>query len=176
MSAQSSYVDAPAIGYSGTLDQTSPSTTMTAKNVEVTASMGFGKAVVFKTSSPVSDLDVLLPAAQTDKVAGIVLKADTYDRVWTDDAGGTHGQLDSTGLITGTVMTLVRSGRMLVTAAVAVAPGDRLYVRNAGGTLGALENASDSTNMIDCTGQGQWMSTAAIGGLAWLEFDFRNKQ
>ncbi len=175
MGAQTTYDSNPALGYAGTLDPNYPSATLTVKNVEASASIPFGKAVVFKTSSPSTDLDVLLPAAETDIVAGIVVKSDAYSRAWTDDDGTVHGQIDSTGVRAGALMVIARKGRMLVKAESAVVPSGRLWVRavaGAGESLGALEDADDSTDMIDCTGQGMWMTTAAEDGLAWLEFDF----
>src|SRR4051812_39943983 len=98
MGAQTSYSSAPPIGYAGTLDPNYPFATLTMKNVEASASMPFGRAVVFKTSSPASDFDALLPAATTDKVAGIILLEDTYSRTYTDADGNTVGHLDGTGL------------------------------------------------------------------------------
>lgn len=172
---QSTYTTQPALGYEGTLDETVPHTELTMKNAEDTASIAFGRAVVFK-SGGTSDFDAVLPAAETDRVAGIVLKTNTYDQAWTDVNGTVHGQLKSDGLIPGTFMRVIRSGRMLVKAATAVTPGDRLWVRavSGGGAeyLGALEDADDGTDTIDCTGQAQWVSSASAGELAWLEFNF----
>lgn len=172
---QTSYSSAPAIGYAGLLEGNIDQDVITLKNVEVSASMPIGSGICWKTSSPASDIDALLPAAQADLVAGIVAHSNTYAPAWTDAAGVVHGDLASGGLVTGTIMNVLRTGKILVVAGTAVAPGDRLYVRRAGGTLGALENAADSTNMIDCTKQGQWLTTAALGGLAWLQVDFTNK-
>ena len=177
MGAQTTYSSQPAIGYSGSLDRNAPFSDLTVKNVESSASIPFGKAVKFKTSSPDSDLDVLLPAAESDRIEGIVIRDDTYARTWTDDAGTVNGQLDGTGLIPGTLMRIATKGRMLVACASGCAPGDGLWVRAVAGvgeTLGALENADDSTDTVDCTTQGRWLTTAVADGLAWLEFDFTN--
>ncbi len=174
MGFQTSVSNAPAIGYSGQLvgdDQD----IITMKNVEVSASMPFGIAVAFKRSSPVSDMDALLPGSET-VIAGIVIKTNAYERTWTDADGVVHGQLDNTGLVTGTLMNILRAGRILVTCPTGCVPGDRLYVRKdigeAGEAYGTCENASDESDMVDCTEQGVWESTALAGGLAILNVNF----
>jgi hypothetical protein len=152
-------------------------------NREASASIAFGRAVVFKTSSPTTDLDALLPATQNDIVAGIVIHFHQYPRVFTTtDINGatvTVGQLDGTGLIPGTMMAVLRRGKILVTVEDGCAVGDRLFVRAvAAGDpefLGGLNNAADSTDMIDCTKQGVFMSSTTAGGLAELWVDFVNK-
>lgn len=179
MGAQTTYPSQPAIGHAGTMFKRDPEAFLGAKNVEASAPMAAGKqAVCFKTSAATSDFDVLLPAAQSDKVMGIPVKEDTFDRTWTDADGVTHGQLGPNGYVAGTLFNAARFGRMLCVAAKACKPGDPLFVRAVAGGgeyLGALENASDSSDMIDCTGKAEWVTTAAnAGDLAWLEFDFRN--
>jgi hypothetical protein len=176
MGAQTSYTDAPALGFEGTIDKNFPHGDLTLKNVEASASMAFGRAVCRKISGATSDMDALLPAAETDKVVGIVAKIESHARAWTSD-GATYGDLDANGVRTGFLFKAITNGRMFVKAAKAVKPGDKLWVRAVAGGgeyLGALENANDSTDMIDCTKQGEWESTAAAGGLAWLRFDFLN--
>ncbi len=177
MSVQTSISTAPAIGYAGMLDS-GPCDIVTGISGESSASIPFGKAVVWDPSGPVSDYHVTLPANQSDKVRGLVVHSHAYARAWTDADAVVHGQLDGTGLLPGTSLSLLRKGRMLVVAASAVSPGDRLYVRRTAGvgeTLGALEDAADSTDMIDCTAQGVWLTTAAAGDLAWIEVDFTNE-
>lgn len=174
MGAQTTYGFQPAIGFAGSLDRNSPYRTLTMKSVD-TASMPFGSAVCRDLTSPASDFSILQPAAESNLVRGIVLREDTYARTWVDADGTTQGQLDGTGLIPGTFMTIVTMGRMLVKCDSGCVPGDGLWVRavaGAGEALGALENADDSTDMIDCTKFAQWETTAAADGLAWLSFDF----
>lgn len=175
MSLQTAVSARPAKGYPGMVDAAAPHYIVTAQNGEASASIPFGKAVVWDPSSPAHDISVTLPANQTDKVMGIVCFRGGYSRAWTDADGVVHGDLDATGLVPGTVLGVLRRGRMLVTAASAVTPGDRLFVRRTAGvgeSLGALEDAADSTDMIDSQNQGVWMSTAAAGELAWIEVDF----
>ena len=184
LTLQNDYPLAPPIGYNGQLiGAIRDCEIRTAKNVEVSASIGFGRAVVFKRVSPASDFDVLLPAAQTDLVAGIVVRQDQYGRVFstTDLAGAalSIGELDSVGLRPGTLFTILRRGKILVVCEDGCAVGDRLFVRAvAAGDpefLGGLNNAADATDMIDCTTQGQWLSSTGPGGLAELWVDFINK-
>lgn len=177
MSVQTTFNANPAKGFAGMLFSRPDATLATAQNGEASASIPFGKAVVLDPSAPVHDQSVTLPANQADKVYGIVVFSQQFMPAWTDNQGNVHGQLDATGLVPGVWFSVLRKGKILVTAATAVTPGDRLYVRRTAGigeTLGALEDAADSTDMIDCTNQGVWLSTAAAGELAWLEVDFTN--
>lgn len=177
MSIQTSVSVGPAQGYVGTLDVLANHHLVSGRNDD-SVSIPFGKAVIWDPSAPAADFSVTLPAgSQTSPVMGIVMFSQRYARAWTDVSGVVHGDLDATGLVPGTLMTVVRQGRILVTAASNVTAGvTKLYVRSTatlGQTLGALEGAADSTNMIDCTAQGTWMSTATAGNLAWLEVNFR---
>lgn len=175
---QTTYNLAPAIGMEGSLAENVPHVIIPGKNVEASASIPFGRAVCFDLSAPASDYSMLLPAAETDTVAGIVLHKDRYARTWTSADGTVNGELDSTGLVTGTLMDVLRKGRVLVKCRLATAVGDRLWVRavaGAGEWLGACEQADDSTDTIDCTKQGVFLSSCSALGLAWLEVDFTNK-
>lgn len=176
MSVQTAINPNPAIGFPGMLDS-GPHDIVSGISGETSASIPFGVAVVWDPTSPASDIHCTLPAGQTNKVRGIVVHEHHYARVWTDANGNSHGELDADGLRPGVSLNILRKGRILVRAAKAVNPGDRLYVRavaGAGEYLGALENASDGTDMIDCTNQGVWLTTAGAGELAWLEVDFTN--
>lgn len=178
MGAQTSYSDAQAKGFSGQVDEGSQPTYLLGKNVEASAAMPMGIGVVFKTSSPATDHDMLLPAAQADKVSGIIVFSQIYSRTYTDPDGNTVGDLNGTGLVPGTLFNVLRKGRILVRTRSGCAVGDRLFVRRtagAGEALGDLENAADSTDMIDCTKQGVWVTSASAGGLAWLSVDFTNE-
>jgi len=107
---------------------------------------------------------------------GIAIHSHNFAQSWTDSNGTVQGEVDATGIMPGVVFGVLRKGRILVTAATAVVAGvSKLWVRAVAGlgeTYGALEDADDTTDMIDCTTKGTWMSTAAAGSLAWLEVDF----
>jgi hypothetical protein len=175
MTVQSSFSNGPAIGYAGTLDSNLAHDVITMKNAEASASIAFGRAVKFKDTVS-TDKDAVLPALETDTILGIVLRSDTYGVAWTDLSGNTYGQLDSTGVKPGAFMNVLRRGRVLVVCEDAVEAGDKLWVRAvAGGDpefLGGLNNADDSTDMIDCTSKGTWLTSASAGGLAWLDVNF----
>lgn len=176
MAFQTSVSVGPALGYAGQLDVLANHHIVSARNDD-SVSIPFGKAVVWDPSTPATDLSATLPAAESNAVMGIVIFSQRFARAWTDSAGVVHGDLDATGLVPGTMMSVLRQGRILVVAASDVVAGvSKLWVRAVAGlgeTLGALEDADDSTDMIDCTAQGTWMTTAAAGSLAWLEVNFR---
>lgn len=176
MSVQTTVTAAPAIGYAGMLDTAYPHALATARSAEASAAIPFGKAVVWDPSTPATDRDVTLPTTENDSVMGIVVHSHNFSKSWVDSGGNTHGELSATGLLPGTIFGVLRKGRILVVAATATVAGvSKLWVRAVAGvgeTLGALEDADDSTDMIDCTTKGTWMTTAGIGDLAWLEVDF----
>lgn len=176
MPAQTTYLDAPALGFAGSLDYKRPNATLTMKNTEASASIPFAKGVKRKASAT-TDYDATFPSAQADRILGIVVRNNTYARTWTDESGVVMGQLDAVGLVPGTLMTVATTGRMLVTAAAAVTAGAGLFVRcvaGGGKVVGDLEAAADGINTVDCSTQGRWETSASAGGLAWLSFNFTN--
>jgi len=176
MGQQTTYSTMPAIGYSGTLDKNAPFKCLTMVNAEATSAIPFGKGVKRK-SGATTDFQATFPAAQGDKILGIVERLTTYARTWTDADGNTLGQLNATGLVPGTMMSVATEGRMLVTVATGCTAGQGLHiyaVANAGKVPGDIANAADSTNTVDCTTQARFESSCAAGGLAWLVFDFAN--
>lgn len=170
MSVQTSYGVTRTIGIEGQLADNGPHDVVPMFNGEASAKIPFGRAVKWNGTD---GLSAKLPAAETDDIAGIVIHANQY-------TVGSDGELTSTGLIPGAMMSVLRKGRVLVMARSAVVAGvSRLWVRAvSAGTgfevLGGLEDADDSTDMIDCTACGVWLDTAAQGALARLEVDFTN--
>ena len=175
MTVQSTFSSTgPAIGYTGTLDSNLAHDVVTMINAESSSSIGFGLAVKFK-DTVTTDQDAVLPAAQADKVLGVMLRADTYGVAWTDLSSNTFGQLDSNGVKPGGFLNILKRGRVLVTCQSGCEAGDKLYVRAISGTstvIGGLENAADAAKMIDCTASGTWMTSATAGSLAWLDINF----
>lgn len=168
MALQTTYALSPAftVAIEGALADNSEFQAIAKFNGEASLHIPFGRAVKFGAS----DNAALLPAAETDKVCGIVMHANQYDSV----------ELTSTGIAPGAMLNILRKGRLWVMARTAVTPGDRLWVRAVSSdtgfeVLGGLEDADDSTDTIDCNGQGVWLTTAAQGALAVLEVDFTNK-
>lgn len=169
MSVQTSYSDTRAKAIAGMLaDSGEDATIRSYFNAEASAECAFGRAVKFGAT----DDAALLPSVETDKILGIVLYSSRYDN-------GTNGELGTTGLKPKAMMDILRKGTLWVVVEDGCAPGDRLWIRAvAGGDpefLGGCNNADDSTDMVDCTKQGLWMSTAAAGGLARLAVDFINE-
>lgn len=170
---QSSYPLAPAIGYNGMLATGGDSMVLTALNAEASAEIAFGRGVAFKLSSPTTDYDVLLPAANTDKIFGIAVHSHSH-------SSAPDGDLGTVGIKPDGTFDVIRSGLIMVVCENGCAVGDRLFVRAVSaedGTEfhGGLRSAADSTDCVDCTKQGQWMTKAAAGGLAWLQVDFVNE-
>lgn len=177
---QVTYTALPQIGIGGMLQGSLDQDIITLKNTEATASMPFGIAVCWRTSGATSDIDALLPATQSDLVAAIVVHSHFHPVQFTD-IGGSHGELGATGLVPGTTFNALRRGKVLVPvpSSLTIKPSDRLFVRAVSNgaistQLGSCENAADSTNMIDCTKQGQWLTTP-VNNLAWLDVDFTAK-
>lgn len=182
LAIQTTYNANPDIAFAGMLVSAWPNETQTVRNAEAATSMPFGVAVCFKLAAPATDLDVLLPHANTDVVSGIVVHEHDFERTWTLPDGTVAGELDAVGLVPKTVFSMLRRGRIWVKmpATLAVAVGDRLFVRAvANGAisnqLGSCENAADGANTIDDTKIGQFVSSCSAGGFAQLEVDFTNK-
>jgi len=176
MAVQTSVPVAPAVAFAGMLADANPMSSFTLRNSEASASMPFGAIVAFKTSSPASAEDSILPAASTAKIAGVIIHRHNYERTFTLPDGTTVGELDSTGLVVGIPFSCLRAGRIYVTCEDGCNVGDRLFIRYAGGTLGAARSTdAGGSTCIDATNMGQWLSVATAGQVALLEVDFRNK-
>lgn len=173
MAIQTTYTTGPAIGFAGMKADNQPIRPVTAVNAEASASMPFGAIIAYKTSSPASVDDAILPAAQTAKLMGVVMFANNFERTFTALDGTTAGELDTVGLRPGTLFDAASSGTFFMTCEDGCNPGDKLFVRSSGGTLGAAR-ATDagSGTCINANNCGKWLSVAAAGGVAVLEFNF----
>ncbi len=181
MPVQSTYAAAPPAAFAGMIaDDTDPDV-MTMINAD-SVSIPFGYCVAFKTSSPASDKDAILPGSGA-KLAGIVVHNHDFARTVTvldlDGNSVTIGDLDSTGLVVGAPMGVLWRGTIWVKVQQAVVVGDRLFVCNATGTTftskGQIGNADESSNTIDATNIGRFTSSSAVGGFAKLQVDFSQK-
>lgn len=175
MSVQTSYSTTISRAIEGALADNGAHDCVTKYNAESSAAIKFGAGVKFGAT----DFAALLPSAQADKICGIVVHSNQYS-VGADGELKQDGTAWTNGLRPGAEMTILRKGRIWALAGSAVTPGDRLYVRRTSAQsgnefLGGLEDAADSTDMVDCTAQGVWLTTAAAGELAILEVDFTNK-
>lgn len=175
MPVQTSVLVTPANAFGGMLADDAENDIITMKNADA-VSMPFGYCVAFKTSSPSSDLDAILPATSGAKLAGIIVHKQNYSRTFTLPDGTVAGELDSVGIVVGTGISVLRRGRIWVQVQQSVVPGDRLFVCYTAATIytaiGQLGNADESSNTIDATRVGVFLTTAAAGKFAKLEVDF----
>jgi len=166
MSVQTTYA-AAAVALEGQLFGDGPHDVRTMINQEASAEVPFGHGVKFEGST--EDLGALLPTAETSVIAGIVAHSHAY----ADD------ELGTTGVLPGATLNVLRKGKIWVAVEDGCAPGDRLWIRAVGAVapeaIGQCNNADDSTDMVDCTNAGVFLTTAAAGGLAVLDVDFTNR-
>lgn len=176
--AQTSYRDRPLAGAVGQLysvDGDHPN--IRTGHVNGAAAIRYGNAVevvplttgyVFEQNIGVDNVD-----GDTTKIWGIALHDHLADA--TEIAAGIYGaRIDG-------MVNILRAGRVLVKpeASSGVVPGARLYVRKVAAgdeVLGALRGEADSTDCIDCTNQGQWITAPDADGLAVLECNFINTE
>lgn len=133
------------------------------------ASIPMGAWVVADGSAGVD-----LPAATSDLPAGVVLHSMNYAPAWTD-VNGTHGELDSVGLVPGAMLNVMKKGRVWVVSETNWSYGDNVFVRAiAAGAekFGATRNAADASDCIDMTGKARYISADGLAGaLALIEID-----
>lgn len=161
--AQTVYNSLRTQGFNGQLADSSPNDVSSMRNDEASASMAFGHAIKFASASDESSAELL--TANTETVAGIVLKQDSYAAT----------QLDAVGVVAGNHLNIVRKGRVFVLCEDGCNVGDRLYIRavaTGGEIAGALLASAVGSDTIDSSAQGQWLTSAGAGELAWLDVDF----
>lgn len=137
-------------------------------NAEPTMAMQFGTAVSRIASGPGRQFQNL--AAGITSVAGILAYAYNHQP-------GTTGDLDGSGQLKGNAqLDVLTEGHVYVLVEEAVLPEDRPHVRvvasGANTTIGGFRKSADSTNSVDMTRQGKFLTAAPAGGLAVLEVDF----
>ena len=162
---QDTYPLAPGLALPGMRYDTGKTDDITMINTHATDQIGFGMAVGRNPSG--SDKAAMPLAAITNLVAGILERSEAYAK----------SELGTLGPLPGATLNVMRWGRLWVICENGCTRGQRLFIRAvaAGAEVpGALRSAADSTDTIDASGCGEWMSTAAAGALAVLDFDFRN--
>lgn len=168
MAVQTSYAQSMTAAFAGMLADNGANDCIAMTNDEASAEIAFGRAVMFGSTTNANSAK--LPTSENAVIAGIVVHSHSYAQTT---------ELGTTGVKVGGVLNVLRKGRIWVTVEDAVVPGDRLWVRGvAGGDpefLGGVLPADDSTDTVDCTGQGQFLTAAAAGALAVLEVDFTGK-
>lgn len=171
MPVQTTYSNAPAAAYAGLLVGGTDHRITTGINKESAASTPFGFAVVYDGST---ENGVLNPDATTDKVRGLVVHSHAYSQ--TELGVGTAGAGTAVkGPLPGAHIDICEAGEMWVICESGCVAGDPLFIRavaTGAEVEGALRNAADSTDCIDCSDTGKWTSNAAAGALAKVKFDF----
>lgn len=135
-------------------------TTMTQINAEASAVQYFGSVTAMDTSS---NNGCILPAAATaDLLLGIIVR---------DISQSAETDLNTamTGVNASRAMAVATKGTIWVAVVDGCTRGARLHVVKASG---ACRASADSTNTIDATSKGRFLTNASAGGLAKLEFDF----
>jgi len=164
--AQLTYDKLRPIGYDGQLATTEPHITFAMRNDDA-GNMPFGRAVIHDSVSDETAASKLT-AITGETVAGIVLKQESY----------ADTQIAADGVLPGNHLNVLVRGRVLVVCEDGCNVKDRLHIRAVLAGVeesGALLAAQDGTDTIDATSQGVWLTSAAAGGLAWLEVDFTRK-
>lgn len=165
----------PAIGFAGQVADGVAFDAITLKNAD-TVSMPFGAIVSFKTAGATSDKDAILTASTGAILAGILMHKHSYERTWTLPDGTIAGELDAVGLVVGVTFSTMRKGHIYVVCEDGCTVGAKLWVRYAGGTLGAARStdAGGSTCLSAIT-QGTWLSNTLATNVGKLEIDFASK-
>lgn len=172
---QTSVVVTPNRAFAGMLADDAKNDTLTLRNADA-VSMPFGAQISFLRVAPATEQDAILPAASTAIIAGTLVHKHNYARTFTLPDGTVAGELDSTGLVVGVSFAVLRQGRIWVICEDGCNPGDPLFIRYSGGTLGASRSTdAGGSTCLNATNQGTWLTKASAGTIAKLEVDFRNR-
>lgn len=167
MSVQTTYPQNFTAAIEGQLADSGPHDIMVMRNDEASDEMPFGRAVKFGSTS--DQFSAKIPAAETDKIAGIVIHSYEYDPTY---------DLGDDGVLPGRPVQVLRKGRIRMRLEDAVQVADRGWVRavaGAGELLGGVVPADDGTDTIDCTGQIVFLQAGAADDIVVVEVDFTNR-
>jgi hypothetical protein len=163
-SIQETYPLSPGLALPGMRADSSWGDTITMINTGADQ-IGFGYAVARNSGSAQSAKSM---DAIANLVAGILVRTEAY----------APEQLGTLGPLPKNTLNVMRKGRLWVICENGCTVGQKaLFLRGvaAGAEVkGALRSAADSTDTVDMSGRGEWMTAAAAGALAILEFDFLN--
>lgn len=156
--------------YEGQLADSGPHDIITRYQGEASAGIGFGLCVV----EGAADAEAVLPVDANSRAVGIVLR----------DAGyATPSEYNdaSNGIQPNAMVSILRKGRVWVRVEAAVAKGDPFFVRHVAGggeRKGAIRKDADSSDCLDLTGSGRFVSASqSVNGqlMAILDVDFTNR-
>jgi hypothetical protein len=164
--AQTTYSNTPARGFAG---QVLRADIVVGKiQGEATAVIPFGYGVCPHASD---SSKVILPAAETDRVIGILARSHEYM-----DGISYNPDVTPGGVMPGANLNIVRKGRMLVLAEDATTAYGRGWVRCTAGVapeyVGGIVSADEGTETIDCTNYIEFQEAVAAQALVEIEFDF----
>lgn len=169
MPVQTQYSVAPQAAFAGMLADDSENDAITMNN-QGAASMPFGAAVVYKSSSPATDKDASLPTANTDVFVGVLIHSHDFERSFNLPDGTLVGELDSIGVVVGGEIAVLTKGTIWVKVVTAVTAGAQAHYSN------AVSGAYTAVGQWGATGIGgstvalnaRFSSSAAAGGYAKL--------
>jgi hypothetical protein len=151
-----------AVSFQGMIADSTNLIVDTFVNGESSAEIPFGVCVKQGTD----DAEAVLLTAITDKLVGIVLHSNAYNK--TNEVG-------STGIKPDVVMNVARKGVVWVPVEEAVTPASAVLVRavaTGGEQAGAFRDTADASDLIDVSAFCRFRSTTTGAGLVKLEFDF----
>lgn len=170
MAIQTTYLESPAVAFPGMLHGKN-NTVRPGINKESTASTPFGFAVCYDGST---QFGVLNPDATSDKLRGIVVHSHAYSQ--TELGTGTAGAGTAVkGPLPGAHIDVLEEGEIWVLSETDAVAGDPVFVRavaTGAEVEGAIRNAADSSDCIDCTEVAKYTTNAAAGGLCRIKVDF----
>lgn len=121
----------------------------------ITSALGFGVAVARVDEQNEQCAPV---AAGSDKILGIAIRSDSYDNA---------SLAGSTTLAVGSMVSVLRRGRIWCTCVGGCDEDDQVFVVHAGGGLAGADDAGNRSALVGAV----WRSDAADGALAILEID-----
>lgn len=153
-----------AKAFAGMRQHGGPAICDTALQQETSAEVPFGVMVKRGTV----DRSCKNLSAANDKLFGVVQHSHAISKE----------ELGTLGVKPGSMLDIMRQGRITVLAETNIAPGDRAHVRYAPGaggtTLGAFRNAAVSNETIDVTGLVEFEETASAGQPVTIWLDMLN--
>lgn len=126
------------------------------------ADIPFGKPVKAETVASGVDKACLLAVASTDTVMGLAVHSNAYAKE----------EFGTTGLKAGSMVSVLRQGRIWVKAGVTVADGQRAFYQT---STKKWVIAAVALDTIDMTGQCVFRSSGVLDQLVQLEVDMVNK-
>ncbi len=167
MAPQSTVADAPDYGIPGQLASlygASEAKVNTFRNGEASAHIPFGRVVKLGSAERIAGV----PSAKTDKLVGITCFGHSYQR---------DHEVDATGLLPGTDMSVVVAGVVWVMPEEDVAVGDEVHARvttNTAKLPGMIGKTDDGAKTIDISAFAQWETaggpTSGQPARLWVNF------